>query len=228
MKLKPLFIFIITLFCFFFAYKYFYIAIANAHYFGVQQEVDEWNKKDKISSNEAYFSVLNSINYMISLDNNNPAYYHLKGNVIRFGVEMEFEQKASLIQAKQAYLKAVQLRATWPFTWIELAKLNSYIEGLNKETQGYLLQAIDTGPYLFEVNFGVIQVYLNNWYGLNPEQKSLFFEQLYQASLHRRHFSKVFDFAKKVERLKPLCLQLQYNDQYAKYKSNWINKVYCK
>ncbi|MBH0055727.1 hypothetical protein I6F65_02035 [Pseudoalteromonas sp. SWXJZ94C] len=131
-------------------------------------------------------------------------------------------------QAEQALLKSVDLRQSWPDSWIELAKVTSYQEGASDRVYTYIQQAKKIGPFNFEVHAGAIQIALMNWHALPPKYKALYVQELKLAVKHGYKFNQIFDVAKQVNGLPILCLSMQFGTDFEKVRISNHYKKYCR
>ena len=121
---------------------------ANAWYYQVEYALNDWSAAGAIPNEQAYQDTVAVIDKVVALDPSHPHYAHMKGRVLHWGVNGGFERLAQLAEVKVWYLKATELRPTWPDPWADLAILNHYIDGNTPETQFYLAQAQAAGPYI--------------------------------------------------------------------------------
>ena len=121
---------------------------ANAWYYQVEYALNDWSAAGAIPNEQAYRDTVAVIDKIVALDPNHPHYAHMKGRVLHWGVNEGFESLAKLADVKEWYVKATELRPTWPDPWADLAILNHYIEGNTPETQFNLAQAQAAGPYI--------------------------------------------------------------------------------
>lgn len=131
-------------------------------------------------------------------------------------------------QAEQALLKSVELRQTWPNSWIELAKVTSYQNGASEQVYNYIQQAKKVGPFNFDVHVGAIQIALMNWHQLSPKFKALYLQELGLAVKHGYKFNQIFNIAEQVNGLQTLCLSLQFGTDFEKVRTSNRYKKYCR
>lgn len=201
---------------------------ANAWYFSAEFALNEWAIKGEIESKEAYLSTLTAIQKAQSMDTMHPHYAHMLGRIMHWGVDMGYEDASKLIEIKQWYLLATTLRPMWPDPWVDLLRLNNYLEGYNYETKHYIQQALKVGPYIDLVTTGTIEVWLLNWHLLSGVEKTKLFDQFDIATRQNKVLSSVLELATKLNREKLLCVQLTYNKAYQKQKDSWVYRRHCK
>jgi hypothetical protein len=201
--------------------------VANAWYFSAEFSLNDWAKENIIKDKSDYKRTLNSIKKAQSLDPRHPHYAHMVGRIMHWGVDMGFENKASLAEVNEWYLLASQLRPLWPDPWVDLLKLNNSSHGYNDLTKHYLMQAIDKGPFSDFVTTGSVKILLLNWSILTGDELTLLFHQFDVATKKSEVLEKVFKFAQEINKDKILCSQLKFNPKYLNQKGSYIYKHYC-
>ena len=201
--------------------------VANAWYFNAEFSLNDWANKNTIKDKADYDQTLSSIKKAQSLDPSHPHYVHMVGRIMHLGVDKGFEDKKKLEEISQWYLLATQLRPLWPDPWVDLLRLNNYLDGFNEQTKYYIEQALITGPYIDLVTVGTIQVWLLNWSVLSGKEKTLLFKQFDVATKQNKVLSQVLQFAKDINREKLLCSQLKFNARYSKQKESYLYTRFC-
>jgi len=200
---------------------------ANAWYFKAEFAINEWAETGKIKDEQEYIDTLEAIQKAYDFDPTHPHYVHILGRVTHWGVNRYYEPLELLDDVKLRYLEATKLRPLWPDPWVDLARLNNYLNGYDRETQGYMQMALKTGPYLEFVTEGVMKVLLLNYSDLSADDKKLLFKQFSIAVKQPEVLNKVMAFATRIEREKLLCLQLKFNNDYSETKESSVYRRYC-
>ncbi len=224
---SKLIIIILAIICCYGLYTSFLRGNANAWYFKAEFALNDWFLKGGIPSQQNYSEALDAINKAQSLDPEHPHYAHMLGRIIHWGVDSNFENKEQLLTVKNWYLKATELRPLWPDPWVDLARLNNFLQGYNQETQGYLQQALKTGPYIDLVTISCIEILLLNWNKLPHDDKALIFEQFSIAVKQTNVLRSVLEIATKIGKENIFCLQLKYNKDYKQQKSLSVYRQFC-
>lgn len=218
---------LLSLLCLYGAYTAFYKGSANAWYYQAEFAINAWAKQGKVSSRSDYDVALTAIIKARALDPNYPHYAHINGRILHWGIISGFEGVDKYHKVKSLYLSAVANRPMWPDVWIDLAIINNYLDGFNADTQQYLAEAIETGPYIKEVITGSIEILLSNWLLLSAKDKQLMFDQFAKSVKHPDLLKASLVFATSITKQKLLCLQLKYKPEYQMAKSTWPYKKYC-
>lgn len=213
-----------ALLCALLIYSYYSIGMANAHFFGVKSQLEAWNQQGEIESQSNYTETVDTLEYVLQLDPHNPHYWHIKGKVIHWGVFAGFESSNALQEAKNAYLKAIELRKTWPSVWGDLALINNVQEGVSPNTIHYIDQALLYGPYEAEVILAISDIYLANWDAISGEQKQQFFSLMPRLG-HKS--SSLFTLAKKHKRMPLICGYIKYAEPLKYIHSSYLYKRNC-
>lgn len=201
--------------------------VANTWYFNAEFSLNGWAKDITVKDNTEYTRTLASIKKAQSLDPTHPHYAHMVGRIMHVGVDLGFEDKAVLKDVKQWYLLATELRPLWPDPWVDLLRLNNYLDGYSDETKHYIEQALRVGQFNALVSVGTIQVWLSNWSVLSGEERKLLFEQFDISTKQPGVLIQVLKFSKSINRNNLLCSQLRFNLDYVKHKSSYIYNNYC-
>jgi len=201
---------------------------ANAWYYKANFALEEWSKEGTIRDQQQYSETLEAIKKAQSLDPGHPHYTHMLGKIMHWGVEFEYEEDEKLTEIKNWYFKATKLRPLWPEPWVDLARLNNYLNGYNPETQYYIQQAIKTGPFYDLVTIGVVYVLLKHWDDLSEDDKTLLFQQFSVATKQPEVFRIVMNTAKRKGREQPLCSQLNLEPEYLQLKQSYTYRQTCK
>ena len=201
--------------------------VANAWYFNAEFSLNGWAKDIMVKDNAEYTRTLTSIKKAQLLDPTHPHYAHMVGRIMHVGVDMGFEDKTVLKDVKQWYLLATELRPLWPDPWVDLLRLNNYLDGYSDETKHYIEQALANSSYNDLVTIGTIQVWLLSWHILSGKERELLFKQFNVATKQYKVLSQVLLFAKDINSENLLCSQLKFNTQYSKQKESDLYRRYC-
>ncbi|MBU2892255.1 VpsP family polysaccharide biosynthesis protein [Colwellia sp. D2M02] len=129
---------------------------ANLHYYKAFQLKELWLKNKTLSEKSQYLTAISAINNANSKHPNNPHYLVTQGLILEWGgissIFSPSEQKSNLVEAKKYYLKALELRPTWPVTWATLAILKWRLNEIDQELINYLHQADKYGSNIIEVH----------------------------------------------------------------------------
>jgi len=213
----------------FISLNYFYTTgSAHAFYTNANESLQQWYSNGKIESETEFNTARVAIDKAITYYENDPHYYHVKANIIDLGIFYGYLAKSEYAQAKNALEKSIKLRSSWPTTWIDLARITSYTDGLSSEVLGYISSAFDVGPNDASVLSGTIEILLRNWHQLTPESKALYFRTLETVATDNNLFRKALDEAEFYNLTSTICMQIKYNKNYSKYNNTWIQRKYCK
>jgi hypothetical protein len=200
---------------------------ANAWYFNGEFSLNNKKEQHAIKDKAIYTKVLTSIKKAQSLDPMHPHYAHMVGRTMHWGIDMEFTDKEKLTEVRQWYLLAAQLRPLWPDPWVDLMRLNNYLDGYNVQTKYYMEQALSVGPNVDLVTLATLQVWLINWSNLSGKERELLFKQFDVATKQNKVLDEVLQFAKDISSENLLCSQLKFNMRYSKQKKSYLYRRYC-
>lgn len=189
------------------------IGMANAYYFQVKAQLENWQEQKRIHSEAEFKDALTTIDFMQSHDSDNPHYWHIRGKVLHWGAYSGLieDEKALLNEAKLAYQKAIELRESWPMVWGDIALVNHALQGFNSETAQYINMGLKYGPYESEVILVTLEIYFANWSSLTAEQKQQLFDLFGRLG---RKTSSIFAIARTHNKLSVTCNYIKYAKQF--------------
>ena len=124
---------------------------ANLHYLVAHNAAKKWREEQIMPSQHELDKALAGAKTARKLHPNNSHY------VITYALILEWQgitsgKQINLQQAKKLYIKATQLRPTWPVTWATLAILKWRLNEFDEELLHFLKQAQQHGPNRKEVH----------------------------------------------------------------------------
>jgi hypothetical protein len=126
---------------------------ASLSFYRVKNILAEWQIEGNQQSEQQYLLAKNAIISALDSHPNNPLYVDIMAQIYEWGAIAEYEDNAeALKQAEHYYLKATQLRPSWPVTWASLAMIKWRSQEFDDELLGYLDQANKFGPLKPEVH----------------------------------------------------------------------------
>ncbi|GGI74410.1 hypothetical protein GCM10007978_10240 [Shewanella hanedai] len=224
---KKFFAALLLLLCVYGMGSAFYRGSASAWYYKAEFALNHWAKVGTIPNEDDYIEALDAITTASRLDPSHPHYIHMLGRIHHWGVSEGFESVESLPQIEQWYLASTKLRPMWPDPWVDLARLNNFVEGYTAKTKHYIDQAINTGPYIDDVNTGVLKVLLQHWDILDGNERELLFSQFQITTLQPKVLRLALVDAKSLGRQDLLCTQLRFNPEHSKYRNSGLYRQFC-
>lgn len=150
--------FILILLC----YQAVRMTSANLNFYQAFQLKELWFKNNELTSKSQYDDALRSIDRANKLHPNNPQYLITQGLVLEWGgisdIFSEKDKIQNLQLAKGYYLRAVELRPTWPVTWATLAILKWRLNEIDQSLIDYLQQADKFGQHTLDVHNAWVDV----------------------------------------------------------------------
>ncbi len=129
---------------------------ANLQFYKASQLQAHWLKNNSLTNKPQYLTAVNAISNANAAHLNNPRYLAEQGLIHEWaGISAIFnkdDQQKNLLAAKHFYLKAVELRPTWPTTWASLALLKWRLNEMDQELIHYLIQADKFGANMDDVH----------------------------------------------------------------------------
>ncbi|MCG7545294.1 hypothetical protein MHM93_14025 [Pseudoalteromonas sp. MM17-2] len=116
---------------------------------------------------------------------NHAQYHTIQAQLSLYGFAHGYADGVELRTAKEQLLHSLSLRPSWPYTWLELAKVSYSLDGINDSVWQYLKQAQQYGPFIKEVNITSVEFYLLYYAELNAEQRQALRTQLQRALVQR-------------------------------------------
>ena len=149
---------LLTLLC----YQAVKMTSANLSFYQTFQLKELWLKNGALTDISQYQTALQAINYSDEAHKNNPHYLATQGLILEWGgvshIFSAEEQQKNLRLAKKSYLKAVELRPTWPVTWTTLAILKWRLNEIDQSLVDYLKQADKFGQHSLGVHRAWVDV----------------------------------------------------------------------
>lgn len=202
-------------------------ATANAWYFSSLYSLQNWQQNPSVFKESDYQSMLLSISRAVEQDPTHPHYLHIKANIITLGISQGWLSSSELVIARDLLLNSINNRKTWPKSWIELARVQAYLTGVDEQVIHYISRAEKVGPYDFDVHKTVVEIMLQHWPSLQPQHKAYFFKHLLLALRHGYKFVEVLKVAKQSDQLPLLCLIIDKDSRFDEIKQSWMNNSYC-
>lgn len=218
---------LLLLVCLYLGYSALYKGYANAWYYQAEFAINAWAKQGEVTSREDYDLALTAIRKAHALDPNYPHYAHINGRILHWGIMSGFEDDTEFMSVRTLYLSAAKRRPMWPDVWLDLATVNNYLDGYNTETQQYLTQAIEAGPYISPVITGSVRILLSNWSELTGSDKQRMFDQFDKSVNQHQLLKELLIYATSIDKQKLLCVQLKFNPKYQAIKSTSSYHRYC-
>jgi tetratricopeptide (TPR) repeat protein len=133
-----------------FAFKF---GSASLSFYHVKNILFEWQTEGDKQSETQYLVAKSAIQHALSNHPSNPLYVDIMGQIYEWGTIAEYEnEQFGLEQAKLYYLKATQMRPSWPVTWASLAMIKWRSQEFDEKLLFYLEQANRFGPLKPEVH----------------------------------------------------------------------------
>ena len=205
---------------------------ANLNFYQAFQLEKYWQKSESLSSITQFEQALNAIGKANTLHPNNPHYLITQGLIYEWGGISETVDKSKqaelLLQAKQYYLNAVELRPTWPVTWATLAVLKWRLEEIDQEMIDFLKQADKYGQHTEEVSRAWLDVGFYIY-----KRKSIYTPQIIKGL--RKHLKLSMADKRPEIRRSTLSIVKRHNAELllCSWSSNydfdttWFNKALC-
>ena len=74
----------------------------------------------------------------------------------------------------------------------------------------------------------MLNLLIQSWNRLKPEQTALFYKQLPIALKQNRLINQVFTMAQQNNIDNLVCIQIKYNKELVSLKNTWVTRKYCK
>lgn len=125
---------------------------AALDYYFVRNAIELWQKDANQQTSEKYNAAKEAINSAEFKHSSHPLYADLSGQLAEWGVIAGYESEDALLNAKADYLRATQLRPSWPVTWGSLALIKWRLQEFDDEMLKYLNMADQMGGQKPEVH----------------------------------------------------------------------------
>ncbi|BDF95885.1 hypothetical protein KAN5_27230 [Pseudoalteromonas sp. KAN5] len=202
-------------------------ATSNAWYFSSLYSLQAWQSDPLTFQESDYKAMLSSIDRAVMQDPTHPHYLHFKANIITLGISQHWLPESELSVARDLLLDSINNRKAWAKSWIELARVQAYLENVDERVINYISRAEEVGPYDFDVHKTVVEIMLQHWSNLQPQYKVYFFKHLLLALHHGYKFVEILKIAKQSQQLPLMCLILDKDSRFEEVKRSWVNNSYC-
>lgn len=190
----------------FLAVKY---ALANLNYYRVDRLLGHWQttqQVDEIELNEA----LTESRRMLALHGHFPHYLNMTAKVHEWEAFMvgpySPRYQSALSGALALYKKSSQLRAHWPLTWLFMANIKAQLGQFDDDFYFYISQAINYGPFVYQVNLQVAQWQLHYWGKLPKLSGKVAVEQIKRALLNTKSRNTLLAYAAELNKEAVVCV----------------------
>lgn len=153
---------------------------AALDYHFVRNAVELWQNDKSAQTSEKYHSAKNAINRAQNRHSSHPLYADMSGQLHEWGVLAGYEFEETLTDAKDDYLRAVELRPAWPVTWASLALIKWRMQEFDDEMLNYLSMADKFGSQKPEVHVLFTQLGLALYQANHP-----FYVNIREQTQHR-------------------------------------------
>ncbi|MBN3495293.1 VpsP family polysaccharide biosynthesis protein [Vibrio neptunius] len=191
-------------------YLSYHFGVASLYAKAVSNQIEQWNASNKKPS----FSDIESAEKLISAGlthhPSHPHYFDLQGKVYEWKayISDSLDKEAYLKLAKSAYLNSAELRPNWPNTWVNLATLETQMQGESREL--YLRKADQKGPFVPQVNLKIATLALSHWQQFTPQERKLAMPHIYRAIKHKDVRQSFRDYLTKSSKFRFACIIMKH------------------
>ena len=111
-------------------------------------------------------------------------------------------------EAYTHYKKAISLRPTWPYAWVNLALVKYRLGETDDEFYYALHKADELGPWEPGVQRVIVDIGLHYWNSLSSDERKFVLNIIEKSLKHtaRKHSIDVLDLTKRYGKLELMCL----------------------
>ncbi len=185
--------------------------------------LDKWRYGKKILDGDDWDKLRADLSYALEHDPDNPNIHQylalaLEGRFANTAPKNK-EAMPSRREAYAHYKKAISLRPTWPYAWMNLALVKYRLGETDDEFYHALHKADELGPWEPGVQSVIVDIGLHYWNSLSRNERK-FVLNIIDKSLHhskRKHSVDVLNLTKRRGKLELVCLvheDIDYVNQY--------------
>ena len=174
--------------------------------------LDKWRYGKKILNSDDWDKLRADLSYALESDPDNPNIHQylalaLEGRFANTAPKNK-EAMSSRREAYAHYKKAISLRPTWPYTWMNLALVKYRLGETDDEFYHAMHKADELGPWEPGVQSVIVDIGLHYWNSLSRDERE-FVLNIIDKSLHhskRKHSVDVLNLTKRRGKLELVCL----------------------
>lgn len=208
-------IFVITL-SGFGIHQAFYLGLASFHKYSVSNMLKHWQKSPLENTYNDYSRIKTKATQLVLYHPHNAEYWDLRAQVNEWGFIFGYEKhRSALLEVKNQYLRATELRPLWPESWASLVKLKWRLQEFDEDMLYYFEQATKLGPQKPKVHLMVIELglalYANN-HSMLLNIRPKFHRRLAFGLRHHKTRFKVRELISQYESQALVCRWLKNED----------------
>lgn len=151
--------FVVATVCSFGLHQAFYYGLASFHNYTVINALSGWQSSPLEHSYSDYQDIKAKSQQVVSYHPNNAEYWYLSAEVNEWGYVFGYEtQESALLEIKQQYIRATQLRSLWPDAWASLVKIKWRLQEFDQQMLDYFKKATTLGPQKPKVHLTVVEL----------------------------------------------------------------------
>lgn len=173
--------------------------------------IHDWRARGKVGSQPAWDVAHKAALHSINLSPvENGANFHRAGTVHEWlhskSQPGSTEARESRLAARNAYRQAVQVRGSWPYSWLRLAQVKMELLEFDTEFDHAMRQSIHYGSWRPRVNFRIALIGLTSWHELSDDQRVLILEAAVRSiEQEPKKASRLLEFAEGVHLRDTVC-----------------------
>lgn len=187
--------------------------------------LEKWRSGDITLDDDEWDELRADLSYALEHDPDNPNIHEylalaIEGRFAEFAPESK-EAMPSRREAYAHYKKAISLRPTGPFAWVNLALVKYRLGETDDEFYHALHKADELGPWEPGVQRIIVDIGLHYWNSLSRNEKKFVLNIIEKSLRHtaHQHSIDVLDLSKRYGSLELVCLiheDIEYVNQYCK------------
>ena len=173
--------------------------------------LDKWRYGKKILNSDDWDKLRADLSYALEYDPDNPNIHQylalaLEGRYANTAPKNK-EAMSSRREAYAHYKKAISLRPTWPYTWMNLALVKYRLGETDDEFYHALHKADELGPWEPGVQHVIVDIGLHHWNSLSRDERKFVLSIIDKSLKHtaRKHSIDVLDLTKRYGALELTC-----------------------
>jgi len=191
--------------------------IADVFAYSPRQHLEQWQKTDKIPSEEKLATQLANIRSAIEWQPNRAEYRDIEALLLYYQALHHYQAgsssgyRESTLKAIAGYRNATQERPNWPYSWANLALMKASVEQFDHEFEAALIKAIKLGPWENSVNISVAEAGLLGWAALAPATQNAVIENIERGL--KRNTPVLKKRLKTINKLGMACIYLKASNE---------------
>lgn len=203
--------------------------LASAYYFKADYYINLWQRKPKTLDQHSWQEAADAMAQAVQRHPQHPHYLLTQAKVNEWGWYGGFKTAEQIAENEQLYLKAIELRPSWPNAYADYAYFLGMVNFRITEAFTALQNAKKFGPFIPETFQRTFTIATHHWTILSGSQKAMGFQAL-EAMIKNSHstYRQAVETSKQYQLQRQFCIYLRLKKaEFASSTQKSIEKDFC-